>query len=83
MSIWGPKTILNPTKWANPGLGLSKILTLQEWKVLAFQEHRVLVFQEHRVLVFQEQRILVFHEHLFLVFQSPWNTRGGSCTTRL
>ena len=25
MSIWGPKTIFNPTKWANPGLGLFKI----------------------------------------------------------
>ena len=24
MSIWGPKTIFNPTKWANPGLGLFK-----------------------------------------------------------
>ena len=24
MSVWRPKTIFNPTKWANPGLGLSK-----------------------------------------------------------
>ena len=35
MSIWGPKTIFNPTKWANPGLGLFKILAFSELAVCA------------------------------------------------